>query len=189
MYATIIMNDKKELYKTTTPTIYQHENNADEILILLPQYYGKLNLKECSVTFNWVQPNDNEEKNKGNIKELEFEKELYNNMYLQSIVPLTVTETANIGEIEIFLNIINEQNQVDMKTGSVFLGVKPHKQITDYIPEEGLSLLSDYMIKMQQLVNTSEQTLKLAKDEADRAEQSASLIIELLQKWEDEHND
>lgn len=187
MYATIIMNEKKELHKTTTPTIYQHENNADEILILVPEYYGDLNLKECNIMFNWLQPSENEEENRGNIKLLEFENELYNNLYLQLIVPLTVTETANAGDIEIFLNIINEQNQVDMKTGSVFLGIKSHKKITDYIPEESLSLLSDYMIKMQQLVNTSTQTLELATEQADRAEKSANLIIEMLQAWEDEH--
>lgn len=188
MYATIIMNERKELYKTTTPTIYQYENNADEILILLPEHYHNLNLRECSVTLNWLQSSENEEENKGNIKQLDFEKELYNDSYLQSIVPLTVTETATVGDIEIFLNIINERNQVDMKTGSVFLSVNPHKKIMDYIPEESLSLLSDYMIKMQQLVNTSTQTLDLATEQANRSEQSANLIIEMLQKWEDEKN-
>lgn len=188
MFATIIMNSNKELQRTTTPTIYQQENNADEILVLVPQYYGNLNLRDCAVTLNWIQPSTSEtEKLSGNIKKLEFKEALYKDIYLQSIVPITITETSMVGEIEIFLTIVSEKNNVDMKTGSTYLEIHPHKKISDYVPEETIELLSDYLIRMQQLSNTCNQVLELATEQANKATQSANLIIQLMQEWEERY--
>jgi hypothetical protein len=187
MFATLIMNSNKELQRTTTPTIYQNENNADEILILLPQKYGNVSIKDCSVTINLLQTTT-DNTNTGNIKLLEFKEDLYKDLYLQAIVPITVTETATAGMIEVFLNIVHETNQVDIKTGSTFLEIKKHKKVTDFIQDGQIDLLSDYLIKMQQLMNSCNVILTQATEQADKATQSANLIITLMKEWEDEHN-
>lgn len=188
MFATIIMNNKKELRLTTTPTIYQNENNADSILVLLPEYYGDISLRECGVTLNWIQPNSGvDESYSGDIKRLEFLPELYKSIYLQAIVPITVTETNVAGDIEIFLQIVNPNNSLDMRTGSTSIGVKSHKNISNYVPKETIDLLSDYLIKMQQISNTCDLTLQMATEQANRAKETSDLIIRLLQEWEDDY--
>lgn len=188
MFATIIMDDNKNLNRTSIPNIYVQENNTDEILILIPEFYNELNIRDCSVTLNWIQPsNDIIDNTKGNIKLLDFEEDLYKEKYLQARTPITVTETASAGQVEIFLEIRNPSNNIVMKTGSTFIEVKSHKSITDYVPEETIDLLSDYLIKMQQINNTCNKTLALATEQADKAIQSANLIIELMKIWEEEH--
>lgn len=170
MFATIIMNQNKELHRTTSPNIYQNENNADKILVLLPESYGDVNLRECSVTLNLIYPTD--DKVKGNIKLLEFKDELYKNTYLQCIIPITVTETSINGRIEIFLTIVHPENNVEINTSSTFLEVKPHKSIDELVAEEEISLLSDYLIKMQQIMTTCDQTLLDATEQAEKAKAS-----------------
>jgi hypothetical protein len=191
MYAIIKMDENKNLHKISTPTIYNHENNTDQILILLPQYYGNLDIRECSVTLNWIQPESDSSSNinnvKGNIKLLEFEEELYKDKFLQAATYITVTETSTVGKVEIFLEINNSTNNTIMKTSSTFLEIKPHTSITDYIPEETIDILSDYLIKMQQLNNSCDQTLELAIEQANKAIQSANLIVDLMKRWEEEH--
>lgn len=184
------MNDKKGLRLTSTPTIYQNENNADSILVLLPEYYGDISLAECSVTLNWIQPDfDNENGYSGNIKKLDFLPELYNDVYLQAVVPITVTQTNTVGDIEVFLQIVSSVNNLDMRTGSTYINVKSHKNISNYVPDETIALLSDYLIKMQQISNTCDRTLQLANEQADRARETADLIVRLMQEWEERYGD
>lgn len=187
MYAIIKMDENKNLHKVSIPTIYNQENNTDQILILLPQYYGNVNIKECSVTLNWIHHSSDTDNSKGNIKLLDFEEELYNDKFLQALTYITATETSTVGQIELFLEINHPNNNVVMKTSSVFLEIKPHSSISDYIPEETIGILSDILIRMQQLNNTCEQTLALATEQANKAMQSANLIIDLMAKWEEEH--
>jgi hypothetical protein len=195
MFATIIMNNQKGLQSTTTPIIYQQENNADKILVLLPKFYGDIDLKTCSVSLNWIQPINQTASVKetgtdtfsGNIKLLEFEENLYKDTYLQAVVPITVTETSVVGKLELFLTIVNSDKNINMKTGSTFIDIIPHKSITNFVEKAQIELLSDYLIKMQQLTNTCNQVLQQATEQANKTTETANLIIQMMQKWEDEH--
>lgn len=178
IYATFIMGEDKTLTRSEMPTIFEGENNADKIQILLPESYNEINIRDCTVTFNWLQTGtENEGKNNGNIKVLTFEEDLYNDRYLQSILPITITETANVGQIEIYLVLTKPDNTLLMKTNMSTMEIKRHKEITDYVPDEQISLLGDYLIRMQQMQNTCDIALQ-------QVSATSTILLQLAQDME-----
>lgn len=172
------MGEDKTLTRSEMPTIFEGENNADKIQILLPESYNEINIRDCTVTFNWLQTGtENEGKNNGNIKVLTFEEDLYNDRYLQSILPITITETANVGQIEIYLVLTKPDNTLLMKTNMATMEIKRHKEITDYVPDEQISLLGDYLIRMQQMQNTCDIALQ-------QVSATSTILLQLAQDME-----
>lgn len=172
------MGEDKTLTRSEMPTIFEGENNADKIQILLPESYNEINIRDCTVTFNWLQTGTkNEGKNNGNIKVLTFEEDLYNDRYLQAILPITITETANVGQIEIYLVLTKPDNTLLMKTNMSTMEIKRHKEITDYVPDEQISLLGDYLIRMQQMQNTCDIALQ-------QVSATSTILLQLAQDME-----
>ena len=200
MYFSILMNQEKQLRKVSVPTVYLDENNADNILIICPQKYEDISLLSASVELHYIIHSDTpilikdeetgvekEVYEIGDIKLLSFLDEPYtmknNEEYLKAIVPITQNLTAFVGNIEFWLEIHTEDGAI-VKTNTVSLPIINHKNISEKIPEQTLSLLDDYLIKLQQLLNSCNITLEQTKQEADRATTAANLVIELLEEWE-----
>jgi len=167
------MNDDKSLRVTKITNVYQYENNADDFLILLPEYYEDINLKECTVTFNWKNING-----EGNSTYLAFGDGLYKETYIQSTVPVTILQTSVVGNIEIWLSITNPFNQLVMKTGSAFVDIHSTNDIDSEITEQDLLILDDYLLQIQQLkeeVNLKLQTARFKSEPITQDDLDANL--------------
>lgn len=177
--------------RTNSPVIYQGENNADKILILIPETYNELETRSCTVTLNWIVSSNGQgeerEKYFGNIRNIDPEEELYKNL-LQYIIPITNLVTIEPGNVELYLSI-STSDKVLLKSSVSKLTVVEHMDITEYIPVESIDLLADYIIKMEQLENSCKFILNQAMEQANRAATTADMMIELLENWEAEHND
>lgn len=208
MFLTFLMTKEKCLRKldNVTPTIYHQENNADSILLICPTEYGENSLLSSSVTLNYTikleQPiivadeETNEEKEINEIGDsilITFSDVPYimknDEYFLQATIPISKNFTAYIGTIDFWIEIHgDEENKLIAKTNCISVDIQKHKEIIDYIPEQTYSLLDDYMIKIQQMLNTCNITLEKAMQEADRATKAANLILDILEKLEGEND-
>lgn len=143
---TIVRMTNKTLQVVSLVKTYQNEHNADEILFLLPEKYGKLNLVDCNITMYWKNKDDY-----GDTILLELQPELYNDTYLSSTVLLTNKFTQIDGYIELWLEIVNGDNAVVLKTNKIKIPILEHSGSMDAIPEGKLSLVDSLNIHLQQL--------------------------------------
>lgn len=90
----IKMGENKLLHIVSLIKVYKNENNADELLFLLPQTYGTKNIRDCKVVMNWINKDQH-----GGQEELNFSEELFKDTHLQAIVPLTIDYTQVTGNI------------------------------------------------------------------------------------------
>ena len=192
----IIMSSNKNL-RVQTPqfTIYQGENKCDNIEVLVPEFYGEIDLSISSVILNWIYHYDTIEKNNtedkitlssGNMSLLKLEKSTLREGYLVTKVPLSINFTANTGFIEFWIEVKTEE-EILLKTNTVNIKVNDHVNITEFVAEEQIDLLSDMLVQMRQLVNTCNLTLERATEQADRATTAAETTIKLLEEWEAEY--
>lgn len=195
MVYTIVMDGKKNLKMIKPGVIYQGENNCDTIRFLVPYTYGVINLESSSVLLNWIfhyyddlaeSEIESTPDTDGNIKLLTLVPSEEKEGYLTCNVPISVKYTSRVCNIELWLEVKTEDS-VLLKTNTVFFQVNPHVNITNYIEDGEIDLLSDLLIKMEQLQNTCNAAMKTVEEQAEKATIAATTIIELLEKWEDEH--
>lgn len=144
---TIIKMNNKSLQVTSLVKTYQNEHNADELLFLLPPAYGSLNISDCSITVYW----ENQNGQGGTIPLLFDADELYNDTYLQAYVPLVSTFTQISGDIELYLKIVNGENEVVLKTNKVKFPIHEHEDSDTVIPEGELSIVGSLNMQVQLL--------------------------------------
>lgn len=141
MYA-IKMNDDKSLSATIKATIYQHENNADTLLFLVPASYEDVNLANCTMLLRYILPDGS-----GKSEELEMDPEPYKTYY-QYRLKATTMITSVSGKIELWLSAINLQDNLILKSGTIYIEVAPSKDIADYFADEDMEQLDRLSAKV-----------------------------------------
>jgi hypothetical protein len=76
----------------------------------------------------WFNPDT-----QGSIIKLEFLDELYNDTYLQAVIPLTTTFTQLVGNIDIWIVVAKTENEVVFKTNTIKVPIYEHKDFTDIV--------------------------------------------------------
>lgn len=142
----IRMNPDKSLQVISLVQTFQNENNADELQFLLPQTYGDIDILTCKVTLYWLNS-----QGQGDAIPLQFDTELYNDMYLKSIILISNKFTQVIGDLELWIEILNTESTTLLKSGVVKIPIREHKDFNEYIPEGQLSILDEINFKIQQL--------------------------------------
>jgi hypothetical protein len=144
------MNDDKSLHLTKNSTNYLGENNAEDILLILPITYNDTDLRDCSITLHWINQNSS-----GNVTNIILSEELYKASYYQSKIPITIAHTFMVGNIEIWIEVMNPDINLAIKTSTIKIPVLDHKNVQDYIPEQQLALFPSYIMQMEELNNTA----------------------------------
>lgn len=146
MYAIKMNAEDKSLETTVEAKIYQYERNIDTLVFLIPRYYEETNMADCAVMMRYLLPSG-----AGKSEELVMSPLPYNKDYYKYHLKLTTRFTENIGDIELWLNIINLEGEVILKTGSVKLSISETKEITDYMVPEDLNQLDKLDAKIKLL--------------------------------------
>lgn len=115
----IKMCDDKSLRVTSNPRLFMGENRADDLLFLLPEQYGSIEIADCVV--NMVA-----ELGGSTLltATLDRKEGVFANRYLMYGMSITNALTSHGGGVKIHLNILDEQNDVLMKTGEVTIRVE-----------------------------------------------------------------
>lgn len=148
------MSEDKNLIITKSGNTYEDENNAETIKILVPRQINGNDLGECIIHLCVL--------NQDNLgDEINISKCLQDygdNLYVANI-DITNKITYKTGEIQLWIKILNSDNQMVAKTNPVTYQIKEHFDIKDYIPESKLSLLDDFSIRMEDAVDAAEEAV------------------------------
>ena len=158
---TIKMEQDKSLVITHKPILHQYEHKADQIVFLLPPNIDSIDLDNANVIARFILPSG-----MGMTKGLARKEELYQD-YAQYVTSLTSVMTAEPGEIEVCLSIVDYQGTVVLRSSPAFLRILP-------------SMSSDELLEEGQLDQLDWLTVQLARMESkvdETAEQKADNII------------
>lgn len=158
MYA-IKMNSDKSLVTTVKAAIYQYEKNADTLVFLLPMSYEDKNISDCTVLLRYILPNQI-----GRSEELEMCPEPYKNYYQYRLkVASALTDVP--GKIELWLSVIDDRDDLVLKSDSIFVEVLPSKDITKYLSSDDRNQLDKLSAKITRLEQNKADNIIYNEDE------------------------
>ena len=151
---TLKMTEDKILTITKAGNTYEDENNAEIIKVLLPRQVNGNDLSDCVIHLCVLnQENLGDEINiSTNLKE-------YNDDLYVADINITNNITYKSGQIQLWIKVLNSDNQMVAKTNPIIYQIKKHLDIKDYIPEQNLSLLDDFSLRMEDAVDAAEEAV------------------------------
>lgn len=147
---TIKMEQDKSLIITHKPILHQYEHKADPIVFLIPPDLDGIDLANANVIARFVLPSG-----MGMTKGLAKKDELYQD-YAQYTTSLTSVMTAEAGEIELCLSIVDYQGTVVLRSSPAFLQILPSMSSDDLLEEgqlDQLDWLTMQLAKMESKVD------------------------------------
>lgn len=157
----IKMEQDKSLLVTRKPILHQFEHKADQLLFLIPPNIDNVDLANANVIARFILPSG-----MGMTKGLARKEELYQN-YAQYVTSLTSVMTAEAGEIELCLSIVDKQGAVVLRSSPAFLRILP-------------SISSDELLEEGQLDQLDWLTMQLARMETRVEETDAKKADNLI---------
>lgn len=112
------MLENKQLVSSYNTSIYQGEHNADEILFLIPIHYNHINLAKTTVHLHVIDTTNIED-----ILPVEFEVDLYDEFYLKYRFDVTQKITYQDGQICLWLEFIDAENDILLKSGDCYVSI------------------------------------------------------------------
>lgn len=155
---TLIMRDKS-LTCNTTATIYQYENNIEQIKCLVPYSYDGVKLENVVITLVFK-----DELGNGGFIELEKSDTPYSKDYLQFSNYINSSISQHIGKISVWLKVSDYDSDISFETGEAYFNITPSKEIPKTSELQQMSYFDQWLIKMNQ---TQNKILKIQKDVID----------------------
>lgn len=125
-----ILMDQSKFIRITTPNInlFQFENYIDSFQILVPQFYGDIDLRPFAATLQYVDENGN-----AFLDILEPDEELYKENYIRYTLPITTQITKSAGEIKLQMSFeyVDKEKLIQYSLHTSELTITIH-QVKDY---------------------------------------------------------
>ena len=176
------LTENKHLAKTTPSNIYKGENLADSLLFLFPSEYHSIPIQEYNITLHWYNENSD-----GDVHLFEFEEELYDEEYVQSIVTITDIFTAVTGKITLWIEISDTDTGLLLKSDETTILIQPHSDSADHTPETTPQIFNEYKAQMEQLINTATIIQNEIAETESRLDEKIALVIQMMEEWEANH--
>ena len=135
---------------------YVGEDNADNILIILPKMYGKYDLLDCSVLLHMMVQDMNHQILGGNIVELTLSNSIYENKYISNF-NISKLYTSQPQTIILKIEIIHDDNMI-VYSNEVNFPIKPHHITTSAFENNNPDLLVEYLKKVNDIQDNVNQT-------------------------------
>ena len=130
------MMENRTLVITKADTIYQDENNAEILKIILPKTLNNIDLRDCDILLGFVN-----QSNLGNVCDLTpYLSDYSSNRYVVQ-VPMYQMFTYEPGVIEMWIKILHSPTEMVAKTNSVSHVVVAHRDAEGVIPEQEMSVV------------------------------------------------
>lgn len=179
MQIVLKLNEDKSISRTKLSNIFVGENEADTILLLFPQYLGGIFLKDKIITLHYINA-----ENQGNVIKITFLDELYKEEFLQNIISIKSELTAVVGNLQIWFEISDTENNLLCKTNIITLTVNPHKDSAEFVPIETPQIFQEYKIQMQQLINSATIIKGEILDIEKSVNEKLQLMLDMMEEWE-----
>lgn len=138
------MLENRSLVITKLSNIYQDENNAEQLKILLPKKINNVDLTECYVYLNFLN-----QTGAGNVCDITEYLNDYSDANYAIEVPMYRMFTYEPGIIQMWIKVVHFPSDMVAKTNEVSLFVKVHKETDGTIPEHEMSLISGLVEKLE----------------------------------------
>ena len=130
------MMENRTLVITKADTIYQDENNAEILKIILPKTLNNIDLRDCDILLGFVN-----QSNLGNVCDLTpYLSDYSSNRYVVQL-PMYQMFTYEPGVIEMWIKILHSPTEMVAKTNSVSHVVVAHRDAEGVIPEQEMSVV------------------------------------------------
>lgn len=145
---TLVINENKRAILNKSTSVYQGENYADIIHIMIVPTYNELSIKdECVVMYSFYTEDETEIIDSGEIGDWLNA----NNGYLESEIPITKNITQNEGRVILGIEILSTANDLVAKANSVGIEVNHYPKSDKALSEGTLSLLEQWEFRMTKL--------------------------------------
>lgn len=178
------LNDNKNLSLVKRNALYEGENKADTLKIILPKKIRDKNVQDLIINLNILNS-----EHTGDVVDISRMLEEYNeDLYICEIL-IENTYTYMPGKISLWIEVLDNADEMVLKTNVITVDIKEHPSVEDFIPEQQLTLLvqwqkdvNDIYGDMQKLHTDTEEYMQQASDAAVSAKQSADEINILYAK-------
>lgn len=135
---------------------YIGEDNADNILIILPKTYREYDLLDCSVLLHIIVQDINHQILGGNIVELTLSDSAYEDRYISDF-NISKLYTSQPQTIILKIEIIHDDNMI-VYSNEVNFPIKPHHITTSAFENNNPDLLVEYLKKVNDIQDNVNQT-------------------------------
>ena len=141
---TLKMLEDRKLIVTKLGNIYQDENKAEILKIILPKKINNIELDECCIYLSFINQTGT-----GDVCDLTEYLSNYSDISYIIEVPMYRMFTCEPGAIEMWLKVLHSPTEMVAKTNEVSLSVGAHKEIEGTIPEQEMSIISKLVEKLE----------------------------------------
>ena len=152
---TILLNDDNTLTISVKERIMERSSLVDKLCFLVPKTYNDFDMTEFACTLEYVLPVSKKYKS----EMLSAESELYENEYIQFILPFDTKLTSEPGDIELQLSLVKadltdegEQITYVRKSSTVTITIVPIAAWSDFIPDDALNAVDQKIAELQALI-------------------------------------
>lgn len=164
-----LVTERKQLIRTQSSVVYERETGAGSLQFIIPQEIDGVNLTACACTLHTINMDS-----AGNVHALDYINNPDYPNYLFCAYTLRTEDTYKDGEIDIWLEFANEEQEILLKTSETKYTVIDHQIVADYLPDGQLDLLEEYLLKFSGVQTAVEANAAQAKADADSASQFAA---------------
>lgn len=148
---TILVKDDNSLLATVKERIMQRSKLVDTLQFLCPQTYNGLDLSNYTCLLEYVLPNSR----KYVSEVLELSEDLYEDEYLQYLVPFDTKLTSENGDVELQLSFLD--NEMDSsgevtsyvrKTSTTTITIVPISAWSDLVTDDALNSIDQKLLDL-----------------------------------------
>lgn len=178
MQKIIFREDNKSFNKINDITLFEGEENADYLEILVPQKYNNIDLSDCNIRLTYITSDNHE--NTFLINEYKQDI-LYKDNFLY-LINIDERFTSVVGKIQMYLTFSkSDEKDILFKSGVATMFIKDHPSGNNELTEKELDIID-------QVVLISNKALKTAESVEQRADNGEFFPTIEISETESGHN-
>lgn len=158
-----LVNERKQLIRTQSSVIYERETGAGTLQFVIPTAIDGIDLAACACTLHTINMDC-----AGNVHALDYINNENFPEHLFCSYTLRTEDTYKDGDVDIWLEFANAEQEVILKTAETKYTVVDHQIVADYLPDGQLDLLEEYLLKFSGMKTDVEGSAAQAKADAER---------------------
>lgn len=158
-----LVNERKQLIRTQSSVIYERETGAGTLQFVIPTAIDGIDLAACACTLHTINMDC-----AGNVHALDYINNEDFPEHLFCSYTLRTEDTYKDGDVDIWLEFANAEQEVILKTAETKYTVVDHQIVADYLPDGQLDLLEEYLLKFSGIKTDVEGSAAQAKADAER---------------------
>lgn len=156
MSVVLSMSANKRLTCKVNESNFKGENKFEYITVYLPVTYKNTNMLDYTTQLNII--NDDSVGDCVTLSNPTMENERY-----KYVFPIPIKWTYKVGKMALWLKFLKDDETAGL-TNEVYAEILDSREVVDYIPEQSLSLLDEWTLKMEETNNKVQKAIDELKN-------------------------